>query len=374
MPAATVDLLDLLKSVKIDGHQRYEALEIFHLRWASDTKRLDYLTLDEALEAKCIEVAELSQNGQVPQIKIINRSDRMVFLMAGEQVVGCKQNRVLNASMMVPAHREMPLPVTCVEGGRWGYKSSFFSSGHSSSHHHLRAMMDRQATQGYKFVGAPRSDQAAVWGEVSRKLDAMGSRSPSSELQAMYRDHDRKLAQAIEQLPAPKDCHGVVFTIAGKISGADLFDQPETLRKLWPKLVRSCAVDSFEGSKKNYGSIATEEVAAWLERASRATPTEFASPGVGQDIRLEGQDIDGQDIFGAGLVVQDQPVHVELFRSVGENRARSGSRPGTRPVAASPARQPDPVQSAGRAEAPAANQRGRSGTWLNRIFRRKPVT
>ena len=369
MPAATLDLFDLLKSVKVDGHQQYEALEIFHLRWTADIKRLDYLTLDEALEAKRIEVVELSQHGQVPQIKIINRSDRMVFLMAGEQLVGCKQNRVLNASMMVPAHREMPIPVTCVEGGRWGYQSLSFSSGHSSSHHQLRAMMDRQATQGYKVAGAPRSDQAAVWGEVSRKLDAMGSRSPSSELQAMYRDQDCNLAQAMEQLPAPKDCHGAVFTIAGKISGADLFDQPETLRKLWPKLVRSCAVDSFEASKENSASTALPEVVAWLEHASYATPTEFPSPGIGLDIRLE-----GQDIFGAGLLVQDQPVHVELFRSVGGNHARPNSRSATRPVTAGPARQSSPGPSAAPGDGPAASQQGRVGTWLHRIFRRNPVT
>ena len=66
MPAATLDLLDVLKSVKVDGHQQYEALEIFHLRWAVDGHRLDYLTLDEALETKCIEVAESSQSGCAP--------------------------------------------------------------------------------------------------------------------------------------------------------------------------------------------------------------------------------------------------------------------------------------------------------------------
>jgi len=118
MPSATLDLLDVLKSVKFDGYQQYEALEIFHLRWAVDGHRLDYLTLDEALEGKSIEVAESSQSGHVPQIKIINRSDRMIFLMAGEQVVGCKQNRVLNASMMVPARRcHFPCPVWRVAVG-----------------------------------------------------------------------------------------------------------------------------------------------------------------------------------------------------------------------------------------------------------------
>jgi hypothetical protein len=152
MPTATINLLDNLKSVEIDGYQQHEALEIFHLRWPVEPNALDYLTLDEALESKTIEVSELTSSGHVPNIKISNRSDRMVFLMAGQQLVGCKQNRVLNASIMVPAHTEIPLPVTCVESGRWGYQSSAFASGHSSSHHQLRAMMDWQATNSYKFA------------------------------------------------------------------------------------------------------------------------------------------------------------------------------------------------------------------------------
>src|SRR5207244_11532484 len=114
--------------------------------------------------------------------------------------------------------------------------------------------------QSYKFGGAPRSDQAAVWGEVSRKLNAMGSRSPSSELQAVYRDHDSKLAEAMKELRAPEGFHGAVFSIAGRISGADLFDKPETLRTLWPKLVRSCVIDSFEVSKESAWSTPTKEI------------------------------------------------------------------------------------------------------------------
>jgi hypothetical protein len=78
MPAATFDLLDSLRSIEIGGHQQYEALEIFHLRWATDGNGVDYFTLDEALEGKWVEVAEFSEKGFVPQIKIINRSNRMV--------------------------------------------------------------------------------------------------------------------------------------------------------------------------------------------------------------------------------------------------------------------------------------------------------
>ncbi|MGZ4733956.1 MAG: ARPP-1 family domain-containing protein [Terriglobales bacterium] len=230
---------------------------------------------------------------------------------------------------------------------------------HTSSHHELRAMMDRQATQSYKFVGAPRSDQAAVWGEVSRKLNAMGSRSPSSELQAVYRDYERKLAEAMEHLPAPEGFHGAVFTIAGRISGAGLFDKTETLRKLWPKLVRSCASDAFEASKENYKSATAPEIASWIGRGACATPTVFPSPGIGQDIRIE-----GQDIFGAGLLVEDQPVHVELFGFVRGAQFRPPSRP---------VREPDRGQRAKSADDPVAGKVVWGAKWLNRIFRGKPT-
>ena len=172
MPTQASGLLDTLKHVQLTGHQQDGAVEIFHLRWPG-INGLDYITLDEALEAQCIEVTEFTETGQVPRIKIINRSGHMVFVMAGEQLVGCKQNRVVNASIMIPPHSEMPLPVTCVERGRWGYRSAVFSSAHSSSHHRLRAMMAGQAAQSYRRAGVPSADQAAVWREVSRNADRL---------------------------------------------------------------------------------------------------------------------------------------------------------------------------------------------------------
>src|SRR5215469_2249247 len=154
MPTQASSLPDTLLRVQLIGYQQEGALEIFHLRWPG-ISGLDYITLDEALEARWIEVSEFTEGGQVPRIKIINRSPHLVFVMAGEQLVGCKQNRVVNASMMVPPHGEMPIPVTCVERGRWGYRSPVFSSERSSSHYRLRAMMAVQTAKGYQRAGVP---------------------------------------------------------------------------------------------------------------------------------------------------------------------------------------------------------------------------
>jgi hypothetical protein len=248
MPTQASGLLDTLKRVQLNGRQQDGAVEIFHLRWPG-INGPDYITLDEALEAQCIEVTEFTETGQVPRIKIINRSGHMVFVMAGEQLVGCKQNRVVNASIMVPPHSEMPLPVTCVERGRWGYHSAVFSSAHSSSHHRLRAMMAGQAAQSYRRAGVPSADQAAVWREVSRKLRTTGSSSSSDALQDVFRNYERKLEESVENLPAPAECNGAVFVIGGRIVGVDLFDKPDTLRKLWPKRRQRRLTGGQEGKR-----------------------------------------------------------------------------------------------------------------------------
>ena len=46
----------------------------------------------------------------------------------------------------------------------------------------------------------------------------------------------------------------------------------------------------------------------WLDTAAGLEPKAFPSVGLGQDLRLE-----SDQIVGAALVVDDAPVHVQLF-------------------------------------------------------------
>src|SRR5262245_49563303 len=94
-------LLDRLQTVQVMDAQSSGPLQVFGLRWET-TNDLIYRTLDEALAAGDLEVTEISEAGSVPTLKVTNKGEELVFLMAGEQLVGAKQNRVLNASIMVP--------------------------------------------------------------------------------------------------------------------------------------------------------------------------------------------------------------------------------------------------------------------------------
>lgn len=299
-------LTELLQTVQVAEPCEVGGLQVFGLRWQNGDS-LVYRTLDEALADQTAEVSELSEGGTVPVLKVANKGETMLFLMAGEQLIGAKQNRVLNASIMVGARTELPIPVSCVEAGRWAYRSRQFGSHGTSSHGHLRKLMSKHAYDGYHAEGRPSSKQGEVWGEVSRKLASMGSHSPSSELEQAYTDHSQRLTSMLTDLPAPEGCCGAVFALGGKIAGMDLFDKPETLTRLWPKLIRTYAIDALEETS-GQTTVPVEAVAQWLASAAAAQAEPFKSPGLGEDVRLK-----SDQLIAAGLIVEEQPVHVEMF-------------------------------------------------------------
>jgi hypothetical protein len=300
---------ELLQTVHVMETQQDSGLQVFGLRWQSESA-LRYTTLDEAMGAGTLEVTEVSESGSVPTLKVTNKSGQMAFLMAGEQLIGAKQNRVLNVSLMVPAETTLAVPVSCVEAGRWSRGSPKFSSGGTMSHGHLKKMLSSHTRESYRASGTPHSNQGAVWGEVSRKLGAMGSASDSEAFDQVYQDHFARLDDLLARLRPPEGCHGVIFVVAGQIAGADLFDQPATLAKLWTKLVRAFALDAMETSSgpEPARTLGPDDVRGWVRSSAAAKAESFPSPGIGRDLRLE-----APGLFGSALVVDEQPVHVELF-------------------------------------------------------------
>jgi hypothetical protein len=77
-----------------------------------------YVTLEEALPLG-FRVTEVDAAGSVPELLVSNPTRHNVLLYDGEELVGAKQNRILNVTVLVPAERTVRVPVSCVEQGRW---------------------------------------------------------------------------------------------------------------------------------------------------------------------------------------------------------------------------------------------------------------
>ena len=89
-----------------------------HLGVTLDAKQ--QATLDKVFEA-------LARTRNVPELRVVNPLDANVLLYDGEELLGAKQNRILNVTVLVPAASEKTVPVSCVEEGRWHARSAAFA-------------------------------------------------------------------------------------------------------------------------------------------------------------------------------------------------------------------------------------------------------
>jgi hypothetical protein len=100
-----------LENVKLGGKQTHLNLTLFPLL-ASDAGEPDYLILEGALAQGVVEITEVNQGGSVPDLKLINKSTSKLLVVDGEELIGAKKNRIVNASFLIAGQTEITIPVS----------------------------------------------------------------------------------------------------------------------------------------------------------------------------------------------------------------------------------------------------------------------
>ena len=154
---------------------RYQILSVFPLFDGSMTP-VEYTLSDEGIGSGSVTVEEVSEAGSVPDLLVENKGDVRVLFIEGEELVGAKQNRILNTSVLIAAHSKVKIPVSCVEAGRWRYRSRQFGSSGSHSSSKLRHLLKMAVSKSVMAKMGHRSDQGAVWMEVARPTHCRGRR------------------------------------------------------------------------------------------------------------------------------------------------------------------------------------------------------
>jgi len=131
----------------------------------------DWLTLDEAGDRA--RVTEVSKAGSVSFLQVANGADRPLLLLDGEELLGAKQNRILNTTVLVAAHTEVTIPVSCVEQGRWGYRGRQFRPGDASLYASLRARKAAHVSQSVRAGRGHRADQGEVWAHLAERASQL---------------------------------------------------------------------------------------------------------------------------------------------------------------------------------------------------------
>jgi hypothetical protein len=276
--------------------------------------KVEYITYEETLNAGTVKVSELGEAGSVPELILTNTGEAVVLVMDGEQLVGAKQNRVLNTTVLVAAHSEIVIPVSCVEQGRWHYErtrdmAASPSPLYAGSRASKSVRMARNMEHGRRFDAGQRE----LWEEVSRNISRDGVSAPTGAMNDHYRQQAAPLEEYRRNLSLDRfepidgrTMTGAIFTLGGKVLGLDAFDRAETLAKQWDKLVNSYAIEFLHA--EGPGAVDEPAAAGFLDRASKARMYTIDPPGLGIDVRIS-----SDTVVGSALVVDGETVHLYAF-------------------------------------------------------------
>jgi len=240
---------------RISGPYTHDNLSLFLIHGASGGKTT-YLTLKAAMEQKKVVVHETKN---VNQLAIENLSDQDVFIQGGDIVKGGDQDRMLsNDFVLAPRSGKVPISAFCVEHGRWSQRGA-------EPAHQFASSVDMNGAKNVKIAAQANNSQTDVWNKVAQTQVALGRNAgtggggsgsgvhaPASPSSYQLSLESRPVVRAVDGyvkalngvVAGKADVVGLAFAVNGEVNSADLYSSPELFAAMWPKLLKSTAVEA----------------------------------------------------------------------------------------------------------------------------------
>jgi hypothetical protein len=246
---------------------------------------LDAMTLDEAFGQKLVSIKE-NESESVNHLTLTNKASRPLFMLAGEVIIGGKQDRIIGQNTIIAANTTQVVPVFCVEHGRWDQSSKVFTSGKALAHGRLRGQ-------------ASFENQGEVWREVAAKNALRKTQNATDTYRQVATQQSNgtlagsegKVKAALAKL-LPDDRSrmiGYVVSLNGKVATVDMFDSPKLFKKLEDKLVRSYLTESIDiVAQHNIKPPTPTDVKTFMADADKAVAEKSYENAAASTVRYKG--------------------------------------------------------------------------------------
>ena len=287
--AATVTSLSAQAAVgTISGPFTHRNLQVFLVHGDTQLEERHYATLSEALEKGHVIVRE---TGNVSELSIENVSRKVtVFLNAGDIVKGGRQDRTVRDDLILPPHSgQVALATFCVEHGRWTRRGAENDAAFSANTKVLSSRKEKLAARygaNQSEVWSGVADQQAKLNEnVSRlagkHVDTRSSAS-SSSLQLTLENKDlesvkKHYLDKLSPIPGDKtDLIGFLYAINGEINSAEIYNNKNLFRALWPKLLDAAITEAITEHRadQNFKPVVAADLKTFFETALSGSMTE----------------------------------------------------------------------------------------------------
>ena len=303
---------------RISSAISFKNLTVFPVVSDEPTSTDEFITLDEGLRSGKVIITELGANGrsrrirrnqrisddaEVNKLAVTNKSGKMLVLIAGELLVGGKQDRIVgNDCIVASTNKPVPINVFCVEHGRWSEEASFGQSrsvgsgegvgtgsgggvGHGSGGGGGGGgLVAPMAMPNLRAKAQADKSQSEVWNEVAKAQSENIVVTKTGDLTSVYRDRRVKdridsYERALKNKLSAANVVGVVVAIGDRIISADVFANHSLFQAYWPKMLKSYALEALNSPAAGKQEISRSDAEGFLSRVQGESATDD-KPGV----------------------------------------------------------------------------------------------
>jgi hypothetical protein len=266
--------------------------------------RLDYRTFAQAIELGAL-ARERDGGATVRSLVVENATDLPLLVYEGEEVLGARQNRTFDDSVLVAAGAKLTVGVSCVEAGRW--EGARHAEPMRSSPQAADPDLRRLKRAGARAAG--RADQGEVWAAVGDRLARHGVTSANAAMSDLYerrRDDLGSLARVVGHVDGQL---GAVAGVSGYPVVLDLVSRPEAFAALLPRLAQGYALDALGAAE---ATPDLDAAVSFLHEALAAPRVPARTPGMGC-----GVGVGTPALIGSGLEVERELIQLAAFPAGG---------------------------------------------------------
>ena len=207
---------------------------------------LNIQTFGNLVSHELVEATELEGNAEVNKITVKNKSDNYLVLHDGEIIVGAKQNRTIDKSIILNSNELKNVDVLCVEKGRWNYTSSEFSQHNTKLSPEIRYSKESTNQQ---------NKQNAVWHEIDNIYHNSDQFSQSSDFCEFKEENNEVFLNTIKSKIFNNQYNGL-FVKGPQVCFLEIFYDANIYEDQITKSIKSFLINK---NKKNYQKVNIED-------------------------------------------------------------------------------------------------------------------
>ena len=297
-------------SLEVLEKQTYKNVQIVPIKTDAFAKK-DFITLKKGIEMGLVSIKELD-NEEVNTVYCKNDAVVPLLLIDGDEIIGAKQNRIMNESLLIPANSERKISVSCTEHGRWsfnsGVKKDFCASDFSLNFETRRVKSNARM--------ASRNYQSDVWNHINKLENRHAFKSRTSALNDNYKHSKLTQDDYLNNLNIIDGQNGVICFINGEFKGIELFYNHSIYKEYHEKTLRSYIIEAIaDGGEKTISDNELFRVInGEVNNISSSRFEEYHAGGLGLNVKFA-----TEDASGSGLIFEDELIHMTYFKGKDED-------------------------------------------------------